>query len=198
MARADFEYIWNNVSAGVNFSLRDGKLGYDSQLWSEMKKQHDNDAVTDVFMLLPYKVRRNDSKYGEPFLTIPQNSIIANSLGTRVADIILDTSLQNCSIVQYSINPYQVGHEVANNRVSFAVLAHFEEPDTIINTHLKVIQEMNDLLLVPIHNLLQGNNAEISHSAYNFGDEIETRNELEELLMFGEGYKFKGGHFFKK
>lgn len=198
MARADFEYILNNVSAGVNFSLRDGNLGYDSKLWSEMKVQHDNDAVTDIFMLMPYKVRRNDKKYNMPFLTVQGDSIIANPFGVQVADIILDAPLQNCSIVQYSINPYQVGHEEANNRVSFAVLAHFDVPDTIVNTRQKVIQEINDLLIVPIHNLLQSNGAGISQSAYNFGEEILSRAELEELLMYGEGFRFTDGLFFQK
>jgi len=198
MARAVFEYIWSNVSTGVNCSLRDSTLGYDSKLWSEMKVQHDKDVVTDVFMLFPYKVRRIDKRYNTPILTVPGDSIIASQLGIQVADLILDTPLQNCSIVQYSINPYQVGHEVANNRVSFAVLAHYDVPDTIVSTRLKVMQEINNLLIDPIHDLLQCNGAEISQSAYNFAEEIVSRRELEELLMFGEGFRFMDGLFFQK
>lgn len=196
MGIQNFDFLRNSHSEGVDYSVRDGLLGLNSPLWNDIAKQHQNDSVTDICVLIPYYVKSKD-KHNNPILTIPKNGVVMTPLGEQIAEILVKTELVNCKIIQYSINSYQVGHESANNRLSLAVYAHFNNPEKAEEQLRKVIDEIEAVLMNPIRSILDANNSFIGMSAYNFREEILSRRELEELLLFVEGFKFTKGHFWK-
>lgn len=195
MAKGYFEDIFGPSSA-VDISIRDGKFGWNSPLWDSMKVQRIKDTITDTFILLAYRVCKNNGDYNPPILTEPNTERIVTPLGLQVSNIIKNADLVNCRIAQYSINANKVGGERANNRLSLAVYAHFNEPFKASEIYSKIQREIDTYIVKPIRNLLVNKGAQI-YKSYGYNDDhlICSYAEVDELLMFGAGSSFMKGYF---
>ncbi len=193
------EYILGNPSEGINIWLRDTHLGYSSGLWEVMEKQQAEDAVMDICVLFTRSIRKNDRDYTTPILaTNVIGGYKTTSLGQEVAQIIVNATMKNCGIVQYSINANQVGNEKANNRLSMVVYAHFDEPHSKQEAILLAGNEIEKQVMKPIDGLLAGYNVFLGMSNYDNRAILWNRNDLEELLIAGsKGCRFVKGHFYE-
>lgn len=192
------EYILGNPSEGINIWLRDTHLGYSSGLWEVMEKQQVEDAVTDICMLFTRYIRKNDRDYATPILA---KNVLggykATPLGEEVAMILVNTSMENCEIVQYSINANQVGKEQTNNRLSMVVYAHFDMPHSKQEASLLTGDKIEKQIMDPIKTILSENDAYLGLSNYNDRDIVTNRKDLEELLIAGSvGCRFIKGLFY--
>ena len=188
-----------NPSEGVNIWLRDTHLGCRSEIWETMKRQQAEDSVTDICVLFTRCIRRNNKDYATPILA---KNVIggykALPLGEEVVKIIVNTEMEHCAIVQYSINANQIGEEEANNRLSMVVYAHYDEPRSKQNAILLVGDELEEQILRPINNLLESNDAYIGMSNYDDRAVLWNRKDLAELLIAcSEGCRFRRGHFYE-
>ena len=100
---SELEYM-GNPSEGVNWHLREGLLGKQSN-WEAMQKQQAEDSITDICILFTRCIRKSNGDYTTPLLA---ENIIggykATPLGKEVALVIENAKMGNCKIVQYSIN----------------------------------------------------------------------------------------------
>ena len=198
MNRGRLECMISDPSEGVNIWLRDSYLGYRSGMWEAMKKQQEDNSVTDICILFTRYIRKNNKDYATPILA--KNVLggyLATPLGEEVAKMIVNAKMEHCEIVQYSINANQVGKEKANNRLSMVVFAHFDEPHSKQEAILLAGNEIEERVMKPINNLLADNDAYMGMSNYNDRDILWNRQELEELLIaHSEGCRFMKGHFY--
>lgn len=199
MNRGRLEYMMSNPSEGVNIWLRDSHLGYGFETWEKMKKQQEEDAVTDICVLFTRCIRKNNKDYVTPVLA--QNVIVgykATPLGKEVAQILVNAEMEHCEIVQYSINANQVGKEEANNRLSMIVYAHFDVPHLKYDALLSAGEEIEERVMKPIKDLLANNEAYMGMSNYDDRAILWTRQDLDELLTaYSKGCRFTRGHFYK-
>ena len=197
MNRGRLECMISDPSEGVNMWLRDTILGRRSEIWEAMKKQQEENAVTDICVLFTRCIRRNNKDYVTPILA---KNVIggykALPLGEEVAKILVNAEMEHCEIVQYSINANQLGKEKANNRLSMVVYAHFDESHTKQEVICLVGDELEERVMKPINDLLKGHNVYMGMSNYNDRDVLWNRKDLEELLISGsEGCRFMKGLF---
>ena len=187
----------SDASEGANIWLRDSYLGYRSGMWETMEKQQAEDAMTDICVLFTRYIRKSNKDYVTPVLA---NNVLggymATLLGKEVAKLLVNAKMEDCEIVQYSINANQVGKEKANNRLSMVVYAHFDEPHTKQEVICLVGDELEERVMKPINDLLKGHNVYMGMSNYNDRDVLWNRKDLEELLISGsEGCRFMKGLF---
>lgn len=198
MNRGRLEYMMSNPSEGVNLWLRDTHLGYCSGMWEAMEKQLAEDTVTDICVLFTRCIRKNNKDYVTP--VIAKNVLggyIATPLGEEVAKILVNTEMEHCAIVQYSINANQVRKEKANNRLSLVIYAHFNESLSKPQAICLVGDEIEEQVMKSINDLLVSNEAYLEMSNYNNRDILWSRKDLEELLIAdSEGCHFVKGLFF--
>lgn len=199
MNRGKLEYMISDPSEGVNMWLRDTILGRRSEIWEAMKKQQEENTVTDICVLFTRYIRKNNKYYETPILA--QNVLggyIATPLGKEVAKVLMKAEMEHCEIVQYSINANQVGKEKANNRLSMVVFAHFDEPHSKQEANLLVGDEIEEQIMKPINDLLASNEAYMGMSNYNDREILLNRNDLEELLIScSKGCRFTKGLFYQ-